>query len=65
MKSKIDKVLHTSGYLPPRNEKEMIEFEKVYSKVKVNPDFHIDTKAITSGPNWVSYERDRLLTRFL
>lgn len=51
MKSKIDKVLHTSGYLPPRNEKEMIEFEKVYSKVKVKPDFHIDTNAITSGPN--------------
>jgi len=51
MKSKIDKVLHTSGYLPPRNEKEMIEFEKVYSKVKVKPDFHIDTNAIIFGPN--------------
>lgn len=54
MKSEIDKVLHTSGYLPPRNEKEMIEFEKVYSKVEVKPDFHIDTNAITFGPNWVT-----------
>lgn len=51
MKSKIDKVLHTSGYLPPRNEKEMIEFEKVYSEVKINLDFHIDTEAIISTPN--------------
>lgn len=29
----IDKILSTSGYLPPRNDDEMEAFEKVYSKV--------------------------------
>lgn len=32
----LEKVLHTTGYLPPRNEEEMIAFEKVYSGVKVD-----------------------------
>ena len=48
MKNEIDKALHTSGYLPPRNEEEMIEFEKEFSKVKVRDDFHIDVDAIVN-----------------
>jgi hypothetical protein len=42
----IDKILHTTGYLPPRNEKEMELFEKEYSKVEVPKDFHIDIDKI-------------------
>lgn len=45
---KIDKILCTTGYLPPRNEEEMIAFEQEFSKVKIDPDFHIDIEKITS-----------------
>lgn len=45
----IDYILHTQGYLPPRNEEEMIAFEKVYSKVKIDKKkFHVDTNKITN-----------------
>lgn len=45
----IDKILHTAGYLPPRNEEEMTAFEKVYSKVKTKKDFHVDIDKITDN----------------
>ncbi|MBQ0063344.1 MAG: hypothetical protein KBS94_04855 [Prevotella sp.] len=45
----IDKILSTSGCLPPRNEDEMVAFEKVYSKVVVKENFHVDTDKIVSG----------------
>ena len=48
-KDEIDKVLHTSGYLPPRNEEEMIEFEKEFSKVKVRDGFRIDVAKIVNN----------------
>ena len=38
----IDKILCSTGYLPPRNEDEMTAFEKVYSKVVVKTDFRVD-----------------------
>lgn len=44
----IDKVLHTTGYLPPRNEDEMKEFEKIYSKVNVNKKFKVDVNKIVN-----------------
>ena len=49
MKNQIDKVLHTSGYLPPRNEEEMIAFEKVFSKIKVRNGFRIDVTKIVNN----------------
>ena len=48
MKNEIDKVLHTSGYLPPRNEEEMIAFEKEFSKVKVRDGFRVDVEKIVN-----------------
>ncbi len=49
MKNEIDKVLHTSGYLPPRNEEEMMVFEKEFSKIKVPDGFRIDVAKIVSN----------------
>lgn len=48
MKNEIDKVLHTSGYLPPRNEEEMMAFEKEFSKIKVCDGFRIDVEKIVN-----------------
>lgn len=45
----IDKVLCSSGYLPPRNEDEMIAFEKEFTNVKVDEDFHVDVDSIVNG----------------
>ena len=45
----INKILSTSGYLPPRNESEMTAFEKVYSEVKVREGFHVDVDSIVNG----------------
>lgn len=47
-KSIIDQILSTTGYLPPRNEEEMIAFEKVYSSVTVNEDSLIDVSRIVN-----------------
>lgn len=43
----LDRLLHTQGYLPPRNEKEFDEFEKEFSKVEVKQKIHIDIDKIT------------------
>ncbi len=45
----VDKVLCSEGYLPPRNEEEMIAFEKVYSQKTVREDFHVDVERIVNG----------------
>ena len=45
----IDKILCSTGYLPPRNEKEMEAFEKEYSRVAVDRNFHVDVDSITNG----------------
>lgn len=45
----IDKILCSTGYLPPRNEEEMAAFEKIYSKVSVKKDFHVDVDQIVNG----------------
>ena len=45
----IDKILSSSGYLPPRNEEEMTAFEKIYSKIDVDKDFHVDVDNIVNG----------------
>ena len=45
----IDKLLCTTGYLPPRNEEEMVAFEKVYSQKAVRKVFHIDVDRIVNG----------------
>ena len=45
----IDKILCSTGYLPPRNEEEMKAFEKIYSKVTVKKDFHVDVDQIVNG----------------
>lgn len=45
----IDKILCSTGYLPPRNEDEMTAFEKVYSKVVVKTDFRVDIDQIVNG----------------
>lgn len=45
----IDKILSSSGYLPPRNEEEMSAFEKIYSKVEVDESFHVDVDSIVNG----------------
>jgi len=49
MKEIIDKILCNSGYLPPRNEEEMIAFESVYSKVKIKKGFHLNVDKIVEG----------------
>ena len=45
----IDKILSSTGYLPPRNEEEMTAFEKIYSKIEVDKDFHVDVDNIVNG----------------
>ncbi len=45
----IDKILCSTGYLPPRNEAEMTAFEKEYSKVAIKEDFHVDIEQIVNG----------------
>jgi hypothetical protein len=45
----IDKILCSTGYLPPRNEEEMTAFEKIYSKVTVKTDFRVDVDQIVNG----------------
>lgn len=44
----IDKILHSTGYLPPRNEKEMDAFECEYSQVKIDRAFSIDVDSIVN-----------------
>ncbi len=45
----VNKVLCTTGYLPPRNEEEMMAFEKLYSQKAVKKDFHVDVDSIVNG----------------
>lgn len=45
----VDKLLCTTGYLPPRNEEEMMAFEKVYSQKAVRKEFHVDVDRIVNG----------------
>ena len=45
----IDKLLSSTGYLPPRNEEEMTAFEKLYSKIEVDENFHVDVDSIVNG----------------
>lgn len=45
----IDKILSSTGYLPPRNEEEMNAFGKIYSKVEIDERFHVDVDSIVSG----------------
>lgn len=45
----VDKILCTEGYLPPRNDDEMIAFEKIYSRMSVNTEFHVDVDRIVNG----------------
>lgn len=45
----IDKILCSTGYLPPRNEDEMTAFEKVFSMVAVKTDFRVDVDQIVNG----------------
>lgn len=48
-KSVIDKILCSTGYLPPRNEAEMAAFEKEYSHITIRKDFHVDLEQIVNG----------------
>lgn len=48
-KDTINKILHSTGYLPPRNEEEMLPFERIYSKVEVDKGFHVDVDSIVNG----------------
>lgn len=43
----LDRLLHTQGYLPPRNEEEMTEFLKECDKVEAKQKIHIDIEKIT------------------
>ena len=45
----IDIILSSTGYLPPRNEKEMEVFETIYSNVKIDKTFHVDVDSIMNG----------------
>lgn len=45
----VDRLLCTEGYLPPRNDEEMIAFEKNYSRMSVNSEFHVDVNRIVDG----------------
>ena len=47
--SLIDKMLSSTGYLPPRNEEEMTVFEAIYSKVEIDENFHVDVDSIVRG----------------
>ena len=44
----IDKMLSSTGYLPPRNEEEMNAFERIYSNVEVDESFHVDVDRIVN-----------------
>lgn len=43
----LEHLLCISGYLPPRNEEELEEFEKECNKVEVKQKIHIDIDKIT------------------
>ena len=58
----VTRILSTSGYLPPRNEEEMIAFERLYSKVSIDEDFHVDVESIINGGCQFS-PKDDLLPR--
>lgn len=45
----VDKILHSTGYLYPRNEEEMIAFEKIYSKIEIDENFHVDVESIVNS----------------
>ena len=45
----IDKLLSSTGYLPPRNEEEMTAFEKIYSNVEIDENFQVDVDSIVNG----------------
>ena len=45
----IDKILCSTGYLPPRNEDEMTIFEKEYKKVTLKTNFHVDVDQIVKA----------------
>ncbi len=45
----IDLLLSRTGYLPPRNEKEMKAFESIYSRVEIDESFHVDVDKIVNG----------------
>lgn len=45
----VDKIMCSTGYLPPRNEEEMISLEKECSKVTVKNDFHVNVNHIVNG----------------
>lgn len=49
----IDKLLSSTGYLPPRNEEEMTVFEEYYSKIEVDESFHVDVDSIVNGGCYV------------
>lgn len=62
----VDKLLCTEGYLPPRNDVEMIAFEKIYSRMSVNAEFHVDVDRIVNGGCCVkptAHHTDRVMTR--
>lgn len=44
-----DRLLCSSGYLPPRNEEEMTAFQEIYSKIEVDKNFHVDVDSIVNG----------------
>ena len=46
-KETLEYLLCISGYLPPRNEEELEDFEKEISKVEVKQKVHIDIDKIT------------------
>lgn len=46
-KETLEHLLCISGYLPPRNEEELMEFEKECDKVEVKQKIHIDIDKIT------------------
>lgn len=48
-KDLINKILHSTGYLPPRNDGEMLYFERIYSNVEVDKSFHLDVDSIVNG----------------
>lgn len=46
----IEALLSSSGYLPPRNEEELRQFEELYEDYQpVNAGRHIDTQSIIKG----------------
>ena len=47
-KETLEHLLCITGYLPPRNEEELEEFEKEFSKVEVKEKFSVDIDKITS-----------------